>query len=178
MYMSYNIRSRPTLHYIYLFVNYKIKNPRRSPRQAAWNGYAYYSLRKDSGKVAVFGVINLGCHEYFINSLIVNYSALQTQELGTEICSCIRWNTLKSWHIAGKNSSWNNESFRLWLLHRISYISTEQTQKRQELSVQCNDSAALFHIPSTVMNSVRLKTLNTKCVSLFSTVFFSRISLW
>lgn len=50
---------------------------------------------QDSGKVAVLGAIDLGCHDHFINSLIVNYSVMQTQELETDICNCIRWNTLQ-----------------------------------------------------------------------------------
>jgi hypothetical protein len=76
------------------------------------------------------------------------------------------------WRIAGENSFWNNESFSTWLLRRISYISAEQSQKRQELSVQCNDTETFIHIPSIVKNTIRLKIPNTKCVSLNSTVFF------
>jgi len=135
---------------------------------------------QDSGKVAVFGAINLGCHDHLINSLIVNYSVMQTQELEPEICNCIRWNALKRFGaLRVRIRSEIMKHFRLWLLFRISYlyISTQQTQQRQELSVQCHDFAAFIHIPSVVMNSVRLKMPNAKRVPLFSIVFFSRISL-
>ena len=128
---------------------------------------------QDSGKVAVFGAINQGCQDHFIISLIVNYSVMQTQEHETEICNCITWNTLK--RVGALRVRIHSEimkPFRLQLLRRISYISTEQTQKRQEPSVRCNDFAAFIHVPSIVLNSVRLKMPNTKCDSLLSTVFF------
>ena len=87
---------------------------------------------QDSGKVAVFGAINLGCHDQFINSLIVNYSGMQTQKRETEICNCIRWNILKgAGALRVRIRSEIMKSLRLWLLRRVSYISTERTQKRQ-----------------------------------------------
>lgn len=93
-----------------------------------------------------------------------------TQELETEICNCIRWNALK--RAGALRVRIHSEIMKLWPFRHISLISTEQTQKRQKLSVQCNDFATFNHIPSIVMNSVRLKMPNTKCVSLFSTVIF------